>query len=119
MHLLADECCPRAIVSRLRAAGHDVRYAAESDRRADDTALLAIAETEGRIIITEDFDFGDLLIRDQHKAPGVVIIFLPRLLPDERAERLAQLLSSASFSPVGALTIVEAKRVRQRPIPPR
>lgn len=114
MRFLADECCPLAVVARLRAAGHDVRYAAESDHRADDLALLAVAEAENRIIVTEDFDFGDLLIRDQHQAPGVIILFLPHLSPDERAERLARVLSFRSFSPQRALTIVEATRVRQR-----
>jgi predicted nuclease of predicted toxin-antitoxin system len=61
---VVDECCPRAVAEQLRAAGADVRYAAETDIRASDLQLLQIAQGEDRIIITEDFDFGDLLIRD-------------------------------------------------------
>lgn len=41
---LVDESCPRAIAKALRQAGYDVRYAAETDRRAADADLVALAE---------------------------------------------------------------------------
>lgn len=113
---LADECCPKAVVDRLRAAGHDVRYAAETDHRAADVDLLAIANAEDRIIVTEDFDFGDLLMRDALPSAGAVILFMPKLDPEARAARLHDILASAGFEMNGSLTIIEAKRVRQRPV---
>lgn len=114
MRFLADECCPKAVVDQLRADGHDVRYAAETDHRAPDSGLLAIANAEDRIVVTEDFDFGDLLIRDRLTARGAIILFLPKLGPEERAARLTAVLGDVAFDPHGALTIVEARRVRQR-----
>lgn len=117
MRILADECCPRAIVARLRDAGFDVRYAAETDARATDTDLLNLANTENRIIVTEDFDFGDLLFRDQLKAPGVIILFLPGLQPEARAERMLRILQSPDLDCSGKLTIVGPRRVRQRALP--
>lgn len=111
---LADECCPRAIVDCLRADGHDVRYAAETDRRSHDDHLLAIARAESRILITEDFDFGNLLVRDRLQATGIIIVFLPKLGPDARALRLRAILGDPAFDARGRLTIVEARRVRQR-----
>jgi predicted nuclease of predicted toxin-antitoxin system len=97
-------------------ASHDVRYAAETDHRAADRDLLALARAEDRIVITEDFDFGDLLVRDQARTAGVVILFLPKLLPEERAARLARLLGETTLKFAGALPVVEARRVRQRPL---
>ena len=114
MLFLADECCPRAVVERLRADGHDVRYAAETDRRAADVDLLALANAEDRIIITEDYDFADLLVRDRLPAVGAIILFLPKLAPEARADRLARLLGDTAFSPRGALVVVEQKRFRRR-----
>ena len=114
IRFLADECCPKAVVDRLRADGHDVRYAAETDHRAADDRLLAIAHAENRIIVTEDFDFGDLLVRDQLPATGVVILYLPKLEPGARAERFASILSDPAFDARGRLTIIEKRRVRQR-----
>ncbi|TPW08592.1 MAG: hypothetical protein FD124_334 [Alphaproteobacteria bacterium] len=114
MRFLADECCPKAVVDRLRADGHDVRYAAETDHRAADEDLLRVANAEDRFIVTEDFDFGDMLIRDRLQAVGAIILYLPKLDPQERAARLAVVLAEPGFDPRGALAIVESRRVRQR-----
>jgi predicted nuclease of predicted toxin-antitoxin system len=115
MRLLADECCPRRVVDRLREAGMDVRYAAEADAAATDRALLGIALSEDRIIVTEDFDFGDLVFRDGLAAPGIVILFLPALNAEQRAERLLSTLQTARLSFSRKLTIISPRRIRQRP----
>lgn len=117
MRILADECCPRAIVERLREAGFDVRYAAETDARASDTDLIDLASSEERILITEDFDFGDLVFRDMLKVPGAVIMFLPGLVPQARAERLLRILQSPNLVFHGKLTVIGKRRVRQRNLP--
>jgi predicted nuclease of predicted toxin-antitoxin system len=117
MRILADECCPRRIVDRLREAGMDVRYAAESDTASTDQELLAIANAEGRIVVTEDFDFGDLVFRDGMNAPGIVIVFLPALNPEQRADRLLATLQASGLTPAGRLTIISPRRIRQRPLP--
>ena len=117
MKVLADECCPRVVVEAMRRVGLDVRYAAETDVRSPDSDLLAIANAEERIIVTEDFDFGDLLFRDRLPAVGAIIVFLPELLPDARADRLKSVMQSSELTFNGKLTIVEKRRVRQRALP--
>lgn len=111
---LVDESCPRAIVTALRAAGHDTTYAAESRRRADDAALVALAEAEGRVIIPEDFDFGELPIRHQLRAPGAVVLYLPRSTPEARAARVLEVVDSPGVELPGRLTIISRRQVRQR-----
>ncbi len=117
MRILADECCPRAVVEAMRESGIDVRYAAETDARSADTDLLSLANDEQRIVVTEDFDFGDLLFRDHLPAIGAIILFLPDLGPDDRAKRLLTVLGSADLDFCGKLTIIEKRRVRQRALP--
>lgn len=117
MRILADECCPRSIVDRMREAGLDVRYAAEADRRSTDKELLAAATAEGRVIVTEDFDFGDLVFRDGMTATGIVILFLPALDASERASRLMRVLKTPGLEFAGKLTIIGQRRIRQRPLP--
>ena len=117
MQILADECCPRAVVDALRVAGIDVRYAAETDSRSPDTDLLRLANDEARIIVTEDFDFGDLLFRDRLPSLGAIILFLPELGPGERAKRLLDVVNSSQLDFANKLTIVEKRRVRQRELP--
>lgn len=116
MRILADECCPKAIVSALRAEGHDVAYAAETAASFSDDDLLGVAFADRRIILTEDFDFEKLLIRDRRRSWGAVILFLPQMPPAERAVRLANVLKIPDLDLESAITIVEARRIRQRRI---
>lgn len=111
---LADECLPEPIVAMLRANGDDVRYAAEGDHRASDEALIEIAQAERRIIITEDFDFGELLVRRRLSAPGCIVVFMPEADALERAERVADVVSRKDFDARGRLTILTRRRIRQR-----
>ena len=74
MRFLADECCDAALVHALRGDGHDVLYAVESLRGATDDELLTRAFTEGRILLTEDKDFGELVYRFQRRAHGIVLL---------------------------------------------
>jgi predicted nuclease of predicted toxin-antitoxin system len=61
MQFLADESCDFAVVRALRVAGHDVLVAAEILPRAEDQDVLRMALDEGRILLTEDKDFGQLV----------------------------------------------------------
>lgn len=115
---LVDESCPRAVADSLRDAGHDARYAADTNRRADDVALVALAQAEGRVIVSEDFDFGELLVRHRLQAPGAIVLHMPRTDPQTRAKRLIAVLKIKDLEFVGKLTIVSSRQVRQRPIGP-
>jgi hypothetical protein len=58
LHFLADENLDFAVVRILRTAGHDVRALAEEATRTVDAEVIALALREGRILLTEDKDFG-------------------------------------------------------------
>ena len=60
MRFLAEENVSRLVVARLRAAGLDVTAIGETSSGALDNDVLATASREGRILITEDRDFGEL-----------------------------------------------------------
>ena len=58
MKFLVDVNIGVGVVNDLRAAGHDVVYAAEIDKRMQDPDILRNAAAQGRIVITIDKDFG-------------------------------------------------------------
>jgi predicted nuclease of predicted toxin-antitoxin system len=58
---LADESCDFVIIRALRGAGFDVVASAEIIPGAKDVEVLKKAQTEGRILLTEDKDFGQLV----------------------------------------------------------
>ncbi|MDZ4786762.1 MAG: DUF5615 family PIN-like protein [bacterium] len=61
MKLLVNENIPKASVHDLRRRGHDVVSVAEVAPAISDRQVLKMAETEGRIIITFDSDYGELV----------------------------------------------------------
>jgi predicted nuclease of predicted toxin-antitoxin system len=117
MRLLADECCPRAVVEGLRQAGHDVVWIADSHGQISDRAVLSLAQSEDRILLTEDFDFGDLLIRDRMAAPGAIILHMPGATPLQRSQKLIRVLNNPDIRFEGHLAIIDKRRVRLRPLP--
>jgi predicted nuclease of predicted toxin-antitoxin system len=74
MRILADENVSRVIVAWLRDSGQDVTYAAETRTRIPDADLLAEAEAQARVVLTEDKDFGELVVRDRKSSIGVILL---------------------------------------------
>ena len=68
---LADENVSRLVVERLGAAGFDVTSISATGSGASDNEVLATAIDEGRILITEDRDFGELVVRQRVGVRGV------------------------------------------------
>jgi predicted nuclease of predicted toxin-antitoxin system len=77
MRFLADESRDFAVVRALRAFGHDVLAVSEFRRRSVDGELMEIAYDKGRILLTEDKDFGWLAFAAHARNAGVVLIRFP------------------------------------------
>jgi predicted nuclease of predicted toxin-antitoxin system len=116
VRFLVDGCCPRIIVTVLRQAGHDVVYIPEGGIGATDDVLVALAIAEGRVVVTQDYDFGESAVRRGTPRSGVLLIACQALPPRERAARVARVAETEGESLVGRLTIIEPKRLRHRPI---
>jgi predicted nuclease of predicted toxin-antitoxin system len=119
MLFLIDECFPKRMVMALRQLGHDVVWAHEICPGRDDIGVLATATGEGRIVVTEDRDYGDLTMRDGHPAKGIVIAHAARFPGgvSEAVLALCTVIDQLGSSLCGHLTVIEPGRVRQRPLP--
>lgn len=88
---------PGSVVTELRARGHDVFSVKESMRGADDVAVLARAQAEVRIVITQDKDFGELAYRIGLPAGcGVILFRLAGNDPDADGRRMVAAVESRS-----------------------
>lgn len=76
MNILADENIAQQVVERLRQDGHNVRYTIQGQGLAD-TIVLDTAYREQALILTDDKDFGDLVIQQGLQTVGVVLVRLP------------------------------------------
>jgi predicted nuclease of predicted toxin-antitoxin system len=118
MRWLANENYPRASIALLRQAGLDVLAISETAPSINDEDVLALANTEQRVILTFDRDYGELIFRRLLPCSSGVIYFrfIP-MTPTEPAERLLQLLGIAGLQLEGLFTTAECQHVRQRPMP--
>lgn len=77
MRFLADESCDFAVIRALRTADHDVLAVAEVAAGAKDVAVIVMARESGRVLLTEDKDFGQLAYGGGHGGTGVVLLRFP------------------------------------------
>jgi len=113
MKLLVDVCAGRKLTARLRSVGHDVNFAGDWPKTAEDDEILNVAHSDQRVVITRDKDFGTLAVRD--KLPPCGIVRLLELLPDRELELCLSVLSDhAADLAKGALITVEPHRIRVR-----
>ena len=118
MRLLANENFPGLAIATLRSRGHDVAWIREDSPGIDDRAVLSRATAEGRILITFDKDFGELIFRLGLNAPSGVILF--RIPPDSPSvvTQTAVTVLESRTDWAGHFSAVEEKRVRMTPLIP-
>jgi predicted nuclease of predicted toxin-antitoxin system len=113
---LADECCDAGIVASLRAAGHDVSYVPERQASITDDEVLQTAFREGRILLTEDKDFGELIYRLKKPACGIILIRIDVQERDEKCPRLEALIEKHGDRLPGHFVVVDLDKYRFRPL---
>ena len=75
MKFLANENFPLASVRRLRDAHYDVASVTEDAPGITDHEVLTRAQQEGRIVVTFDRDYGELLYRKNFSATMGIVYF--------------------------------------------
>jgi predicted nuclease of predicted toxin-antitoxin system len=116
MRFLADECFVGQVVRQLRLQGHDVAWIREDAAGASDEEVLDRSYAESRVLLTHDWDFGELAVRLEKPATGIVIVAASALEGDEQNAAIAvgRRLIEQSRALMDVLTIMEAGRMRQR-----
>ena len=77
MKFLLDQSTDARLLPYLRDLGHDAtRIGGDYPSGLPDEAVLAIAKEEGRILITDDRDFGELIFRRRLAHAGVIFLRL-------------------------------------------
>ncbi|MBK8457433.1 MAG: DUF5615 family PIN-like protein [Phyllobacteriaceae bacterium] len=119
MRLLADECVAGRLIRYLRQSGLDIESVAESMAGLTDEAVLARSLETGRVLLTEDYDFAQLIFRFRRKAVGVIVISpsLSGKPADEIAAHISMRIKRHEGGFAGMLTVFEPDRTRQRKFP--
>ena len=116
MRWLADECVDAALVAHLRRAGHDASYIAEIASGVTDTEALRQAQVEGRLFLTEDKDFGELVFRFKRPVPGVILLRIDPEKSQLKWTRLESAIARFGEGLFGRYVVIEEARFRSRPL---
>jgi predicted nuclease of predicted toxin-antitoxin system len=117
MRFLADENVSRLVIERLRADGLEVISIGESRSGASDKDVLGAADAEGCILITEDRDFGELVIRQRLGVRGMILLELDRISNAAEADLVTEVISVHADKLSRNLVVIEPGRIRVRPLP--
>ncbi len=113
--LLADEHFPLDSTRFLQKTGYDIKAVILEMPAASDPEIIALATEEGRIIVTYDSDYGELIFK-YHARPPKGVIYLRNVDEDERSpgEIVHAILSMEGFDTTNRLTVVSGNVWRQR-----
>ena len=96
----------------MRDEGHDVLAVAEAARGAKDPEVVRLARDEGRVLLTEDKDFGWYVYVAGEREVGVVLIRFPSGSRRVLGSAVLEAVRSADDRLLRSFTVIEPGRVR-------
>ncbi len=117
MRFLADESCDFSVVRALRTAGYDVLAVCENAPRAEDSQVIQLAVGEGRVLLTEDKDFGRFVYAHGQSPVGVILLRFPTSARKEISDSVVRLVEERRDKLVGSFAVVKPGRIRIGRVP--
>lgn len=116
MRFLADENIEQPIIDYLLSCGHDILSVGDIAPGASDEKLLQLANSEKRILLTNDKDFGELVYREGRVSSGIVLLRLSKESGTEKVAILSHILPLVSDKLQQHFTVLGEGIVRLRPL---
>ena len=119
MRLCANENLPEVAVTALRQAGHEVLWIREIAPGISDSDVLARAQSETRLLLTFDKDFGDLVFhRGSAASAGIILFRIQRPSATALAQRIVAVLCLRNDWE-HHYSVVDEHSIRMRRLPAR
>ncbi|MCA1718830.1 MAG: DUF5615 family PIN-like protein [Actinobacteria bacterium] len=116
MKIKLDENLGNRAIELFREAGHEVVTVSEQNfGGATDDELIEACRTEGRVLLTLDLDFSNVLRFPPERYAGIAVLRVPHPIDlDTIRERVRVFLKAAPQEELsGRLWIVEQGRIRE------
>lgn len=114
MKFLIDESVEYRVVLHLKEKDFDTVSVTSDFPSLKDRRVLSKAKREGRILITNDKDFGELIFRQKLPHKGVILLRLPDETAQAKIEKLDYLLESYKDKLKDNFVVVTKEKVRIR-----
>lgn len=119
MRLLLDQGTSPGTPALLEGHGHEALHLTDCGMSgAEDPDILAFAKQQGRVLITYDKDFPNLLASSGDIEPSVILLRVQGLRRKEEADLIADVLIHANNDLVdGSMVSVNQRKIRVHPLP--
>ena len=98
----------------LKTEGYDVLAVRDIDPRLLDETILERAEREGRIVVTMDKDFGELVYRSGRAHAGVLLLRMEDANGEEKREALEAIIKHYGETITGNFAVYQRGKLRVR-----
>lgn len=112
MKFLVDESVEYSVAAFLRSRKYDVVAVTDNFPGSSDEKVLSYSDKEGRILITNDKDFGELIFHLRMLHAGVILLRLQREEASIKIEKLKILLRKYSKKIPGSFVVVSSSKIR-------
>ena len=112
LKFLADVNIEKPIVSYLSNNGYDVSWIPDFNRRMSDNELLALANNENRILITNDKDFGEIIFLQKRVSEGIILFRVKGQDVEKKIEGLDIVFRKYQKSISGHFIVISSTKIR-------
>ncbi len=118
MQFKLDENLPPAAAGLPRELGHDVMTVYDQDlQRCTDPEVLAACQGEGKVLLSLDLDFSNILVYPPERYSGLIVLRLHKPGPRAVLSLLRRVVPHLETVPVaGRLWIADEHRIRVRQV---
>jgi len=117
MRILANEKIPEDAIDALRQEGHDVAWDRIDFPGSSDVEVLSRAQSENRILVTFDKDFGELAFRWGLLVDSGIILFRISAVSSTHIAEVAVTALGSRTDWSGHFAVIEDDRIRMTPLP--
>ncbi|MBX3398100.1 MAG: DUF5615 family PIN-like protein [Gemmataceae bacterium] len=114
MKVLVDVSAGLRIAEALRSSGHDVVSVRDVDPRMSDRDILDWATRDGRLIVTMDKDFGELVHRSGQSHSGVLLLRLDTMGSEEKVRVVNAIFANFATELAARFSVYQDGRLRIR-----
>ena len=114
MKIVADENVDQRVIDWLQAGGHQVISIARENPSIADSDVLALANLDRALLITEDKDFGELVFHKKRSHFGVLLVRLEGVSRPERVRMVCDLIHERGIELTAAFSVLTPGSVRIR-----